>query len=214
VTKINEPGPTLTAAELEAMALATLNAATGAEWVAVSGSLPLGASDEFYARLLDRLRSAGGRVALDTSGPAFQLALQAGPAVVKPNTEELAEAAGRRITTLGDTMDAAERLREQGAGAVLASLGPDGAVLVDAKGAVHGEAPVATPRSAVGAGDALLAGFLSAGGQGPTALAEALAWGAAATSLPGSRMPTPEDIDRACVRLHDVIDRSRILKRS
>jgi 1-phosphofructokinase len=214
VTKINEPGPTLTAAELEAMAFATLDAATGAEWVAVSGSLPLGASDEFYARLLDRLRSAGNRVALDTSGPAFQLALQAGPAVVKPNADELAEAAGRRITTLGDTVDAAERLREKGAGAVLASLGSDGAVLVDARGAVHGEAPVATPRNAVGAGDALLAGFLSAGGQGPTALVEALAWGAAATSLPGSRMPTPEDIDRASVHLHDVIDHSRILKRS
>jgi 1-phosphofructokinase len=214
VTKINEPGPVLSAAELEAVALATVDASSGAEWVAVSGSLPPGAGDEFYAVLLDRLRTAGNRVALDTSGPAFQLALPAGPAVVKPNREELAEASGKRITTLGDTVDAAERLLEKGAGAVLASLGSDGAVLVDGTGAVHGESPVATPRSAVGAGDAMLAGFLWAGGQGPTALAEALAWGAAATSLPGSRMPRPEDIDRASVHLHDVIDHRRTLTRS
>ena len=42
-----------------------------------------------------------------------------------------------------------------------ASLGADGAILVDASGALHGEAPVDTPLSAVGAGDSLLAGFLA-----------------------------------------------------
>jgi len=99
---------------------------------------------------------------------------------------------------------------------VLASLGADGAVLVDASGVVAGDAPVASPRSSVGAGDALLAGFIAAGGAdsstqaetnqhdgvGHTALAEALAWGAAAVSLPGSRMPGPADLRRADVRIH------------
>ena len=160
------------------------------------------------------MRFAGNRVALDTSGVAFQLALTAGPDVAKPNAEELAEATGRKITTVGDAVEAAERLREKGAVAVLASLGSDGAILVDASGATHGEAPVAHPRSAVGAGDALLAGFLAAGGEGPAALAEALAWGAAATGLPGSRMPRPAEINIGAVELHDVIDHTRILKGS
>ncbi|NUP77542.1 MAG: 1-phosphofructokinase, partial [Nonomuraea sp.] len=53
--------------------------------------------------------------------------------------------------------------------------------------------------SSVGAGDAMLAGFLAAGGRGVPALAEALAWGAAAVRLPGSRMPGPADIDRSAV---------------
>ena len=212
VTKINEPGPTLSPAELEALAVATLDTARGAEWVAVSGRLPPGAGDDFYAQLLARLRSAGNQVALDSSGAALQLALAAGPAVVKPNADELAEATGRSVTTLGDALDAAERLRDKGAGAVLASLGADGALLVEATGSYYGEAPVATPRSAVGAGDALLAGFLAGGGRGPGALIEALAWGAAATSLPGSRMPTPDLVDRAAVRLHDAIDHRRVLK--
>ncbi|HUR01530.1 MAG TPA: hexose kinase [Nonomuraea sp.] len=52
----------------------------------------------------------------------------------------------------------------------------------------------------VGAGDAMLAGFLAGGASGEKALVEALAWGAAAVCLPGSRMPGPADIRRDGVR--------------
>jgi 1-phosphofructokinase len=95
---------------------------------------------------------------------------------------------------------------------VLASLGADGAVLVDATGATFGSATVERTRSAVGAGDSMLAGFLAGGGSGSAALAEALAWGAAAASLPGSIMPTPDDLDHGAVTLADRIDPDRPLK--
>jgi 1-phosphofructokinase len=209
VTKINEPGPVLSADEVQSMTAAILEAATGAAWVAASGSLPPGVAGDYYRQLIERLDA---RVALDTSGEAFQLALPAQPDLVKPNSDELAEAVGASITTLGEVIDGAERLREKGARAVLASLGADGAVLVDDGGVAYAEAPVDVPRSAVGAGDALLAGFLAAGGKGLPALVEALAWGAAATRLPGSRMPGPADLDRSSVRVHDHINHSRLLK--
>ena len=212
VTKLNEPGPVLTAAEVEAVTAATVTAAAAAEWVAVSGSLPPGAPVDVYARLVRRLRPGGVRVAVDSSGPPLLAALAAAPDLVKPNRQELAEATGRSIATLGDVLAAAEELRRRGPRTVLASLGADGALLVDRDGACHGEAPVPRPRSAVGAGDALLAGFLAAGGSGPAALTEALAWGAAAASLPGSRMPGPGDLDRAAVRLAARIDPDRLLK--
>src|SRR5262249_16961463 len=77
----------------------------------------------------------------------------------------------------------------------------EGAGLVEEDGVSIGNAAVDRPRSAVGAGDALLAGFLAAGAKGGTALAEALAWGAAAVSLPGSRMPGPDDLQRHRVRI-------------
>ena len=67
-----------------------------------------------------------------------------------------------------------------------------------------GTGSVAEPRSTVGAGDAFLAGFLAAEHAGASrreAFAEALAWGAAAVCLPGSRMPGPDDIDRSVVHL-------------
>jgi 1-phosphofructokinase len=66
-------------------------------------------------------------------------------------------------------------------------------------------------RASSGAGDALLAGFLAAGARGSAALAEGLAWGAAAVSLPASRMPRPEDIRRDNVHIHPRPDPNRSL---
>ncbi|MEU9835752.1 1-phosphofructokinase [Streptosporangium sp. NPDC048047] len=200
VTKINEPGTALSSAELDALAEAVLGEAGSADWVVASGSLPPEVPVDVYARLCRRFARAGILVAVDTSGPALREALEAGPALIKPNREELAEATGRAITTLGDAIEAASALRSRGAGTVLASLGPDGAVLLEGDQVWYGEGPVAEPRSTVGAGDAMLAGFLAAGARGEAALAEALAWATAAVGLPGSRMPGPDDIRRDHVR--------------
>jgi 1-phosphofructokinase len=102
-------------------------------------------------------------------------------------------------------------MREAGAEDVLASLGADGAVLVNTQGTQYGESPVDRGRSAVGAGDAMLAGYLAGGVTGGDALIEALSWGAAAVRLPGSRMPGPGDVDRASVRVHASVDLTRAL---
>lgn len=211
VTKVNEPGPELSPAEVDALMQATVAACQGATWVAASGSLPPGVAPDFYARLIERLAPTAVRVAVDTSGEPLQSALPAGPELIKPNREELAEAAGHAINTLGDAVDAAQVLRCKGARAVLVSLGADGALLVEGDLVVHGEAAVDAPVSTVGAGDSLLAGFLFGGGTGPAALAEGLAWGAAATRLPGSRMPGPADLDQAAVRIHTGVNRFRRL---
>jgi 1-phosphofructokinase len=130
---------------------------------------------------------------------------------VKPNAEELAEAVGRPLATVGDAVKAAEELRGLGARAVLASLGADGQLLVDGSGAWFGSARVDAVRSNVGAGDSSLAGFLIAGGTGPEALASAVAHGAAAVRLPGSVMPTPADLDPAAVTVTADVPVDRVL---
>ncbi|MGC4851453.1 1-phosphofructokinase [Micromonospora sp. DT15] len=202
VTKINEPGPTLRRAEFDEVIKSVLARARGADWVVLCGSVPPGLPADAYAQLCRKLRAADVRVAVDTSGPALREAALAGATVLKPNRDELAEVVGSPLKDLGDVVDAAQCLRAWGAGTVVASLGADGAVLVDAEGIRTGTCPVARPRSTVGAGDALLAGFLAAGAQGAAALAEGLAWGAAAVSLPGSRMPGPADLLRHDVTIH------------
>ena len=57
-TKLNEPGPHLSPAEVEALLEATLAAAEdeGAAWVVGCGSLPPGAPTDLYAGLVTRLR--------------------------------------------------------------------------------------------------------------------------------------------------------------
>jgi 1-phosphofructokinase len=207
-TKFNEPGAPLTADEQSAVfsavkrTLAPEETAFGPPtWLVASGSLPPGAPVTFYADLIREVAGSGVRVVVDTSGPAFEAVLAAGPTLVKPNREELAAATGRRLSTIDDVVEAACLLRDRGARAILASLGADGAVLVDDDGAIHGQTPAVPQLSSVGAGDAMLAGFLAGGGKGANALIEALAWGAAAVLQPGSGMPSPRDIDREAVRL-------------
>lgn len=183
-----------------------------ASWIACCGSLPRGLAPSWYAEVVARAHAGGARIALDTSGRALLEALRERPDVVKPNAEELAEAVGRPLATVGDAVKAAEELREMGARAVLASLGADGQLLVDGSGAWFGSAHVEVVRSNVGAGDSSLAGFLIAGGSGPEALASAVAHGAAAVQLPGSEMPTPDDLDPAAVTVTAEVPMDRALK--
>jgi 1-phosphofructokinase len=199
-TKINEPGPTLSDEEVAGLTDALLRAADGADWAVLSGSLPPGAPADWYATLTVRLHEQGVRVAVDTDGAGLPATFAAAPDLVKPNQRELAQASGAAVHGRADALAAVDLIRAAGARTVLASLGADGALLVDDSGAYHGSAEVSAPRSTVGAGDAMLAGFLAAGGSGVEALANAVAWGAAAVSLPGSRMPGPNDLDRDAVK--------------
>lgn len=211
VTKLNEPGGSLSPRELDMVAEAVFAEAGHASWLVACGSLPPGVPGGFYADLCRSVAEAGVRVGIDTSGPPLLAAVEAGPDLVKPNREELAQAVGYPVDTVADVVDAAQRLRARGAKTVLVSLGADGAVLVDDTGVTTGEAHVPAPRSTVGAGDALLAGFLAGGAQGAEALAEGLAWGAAAVSLPASRMPGPIDLRHDHVRIHPRPDLDRAL---
>jgi 1-phosphofructokinase family hexose kinase len=223
-TKLNEPGPELTPAELDTLVRTVLDCAGPDIWIVGCGSLPRGAGVEFFADLVAPLHARGAHVVVDTSDDALRAVLTPAPGrelpdLVKPNREELTDAVGHPLNTLGDVVDAARVVLARGVGTVLASLGADGAVLVDAAGAAHAEARIDRPRSTVGAGDALLAGFLSRFVPAATpdaaraALATAVAWGAAATSLPGSRMPGPDDVAAVAVTLHDDVELRRSLER-
>ncbi|KOG65277.1 phosphofructokinase [Streptomyces griseoflavus] len=212
LTKINAAGPELSADESRALLEAVRTRSAGADWIACCGSLPRGLAPSWYAELVAQVHQAGARIALDTSGPSLTAALAARPDIVKPNAEELAQAVGRPLRTVGDAVEAARELRKLGAGAVLASLGADGQLLVDADGERFASARVGAVRSNVGAGDASLAGFLAAGGVGVRALASAVAYGAAAVQLPGSAMPAPTDLDLSAVAAGETVPLARELR--
>jgi len=202
VTKLNEPGPSVSAGELESVVGAALDAARPGDWIVLCGSLPQGADEDIYAQMVGRIRDRGVRAAVDTSGPALARVVVAGPDLIKPNAEELAEAVGRPLRTRAEIVEAARELQEAGARRVLVSLGGAGALLVDEVGVEVGTSIAPAPRSTVGAGDSFLAGYLSAEASGgAAALATALAWGAAAVQLPGTQMPGPSDIDPAAAHV-------------
>ena len=215
-TKINEPGPVLQSGETQAL-LATAERCLSEHprWLVGSGSLPPGVDDDLYAGLVRRCRDASVPVAIDASGPALRHAVDAGPSLIKPNLEELEELVNRRLHTLGDVHAAATDLVTHGVTTVVVSLGRHGALLVTATETAHAVASISTPLSTVGAGDALLAGYLYATGSGlaaQDALRTGVAWGAAAVSLPGSRMPTPADVAGIQVSLTNEPDLTLSLK--
>jgi 1-phosphofructokinase len=205
VTKVNEPGPTLSAADAESLVRAAASAEPA--WIVGCGSLPPGAPSSFYASLVEARRGAG-RVAIDASGEPLRAAVEARPDVIKPNVVELEELVGRPLTTLGEIVAAAEALVAGGIGAVLVSLGEHGAIHVDRGGAIHASATVDAVANTVGAGDALLAGYLAAGG-GPDAVPSAVAWASAAVRSPGTRMQNVTQDDRDAVNVTRRIDLGR-----
>lgn len=205
-TKLNLPGAVLGAADARSLIDATVEAASGARWLVLAGSLPPGVDDGFYVEVIRAVRAAHGasapRIAVDTSGPALTAVVaDAHPDLIKPNDEELAALVGVTLDPARDpveaTLDPARELVAHRVGAALVTLGSRGALLVDADGAWSAAAPRIEVRSTVGAGDSSLAGYLLAdlaGAEAAERLRSAVRYGAAAASLPGTQAPAPGDL--------------------
>ena len=200
-TKLNEPGPTLSERELDAVLAAVAARVGAAGWIVAGGSLTPGLDATVYARLAATAAEHGARLAVDTSGPALRESLAYHPDLVKPNAAELAEAVGRDLRTLGDVVAACGELRSLGARSVLCSLGGDGALLVDDGSAWLARGPRVTVVNTVGAGDAMLAGALYAGGVGPDALRTGVAWATAAVATTGTGVPVRDAVHLDSVEL-------------
>jgi 1-phosphofructokinase len=190
-TKLNSPGPAATPSALRDLADALLDLAQRADWIVLAGSLPPGAPVDWYADLVAMLRGRT-KVAVDTSDAPLQALVDrldtAAPHVMKPNSEELASFTGADAATLESdpyaVAVAARSLVDRGVEAVLATLGGHGGVLVTEEGAWHAAAPPTTVVSTVGD----LLGDLNRADPAQR-LALAVAYGSAATALPGTTIP-------------------------
>ncbi|MBG6190776.1 1-phosphofructokinase [Arthrobacter sp. CAN_A212] len=202
-TKVNEPGPHLSRTQLDDLLEMVVTECAGASWLVLAGSLPPGVPSTFYATVIDTVRTRFGDlsplIAIDSSGAPLTDSLATGitPDLLKPNAEELAELSG---VADGEALEAdpalaataATALVGTGVGAVLATLGARGALLVTGTESWQATHPPVAARSTVGAGDSALAGYLLAhtAGQSPEdCLKQAVAHGSAAAALPGSTVP-------------------------
>ncbi len=159
-TDINFPGPATTQADLEL--LAQRIAGIDAECFVLAGSLPPGVEPDIYRHLVTALRYRGKRVVLDASGEPLRHALEAKPHLIKPNIHELGELLGETLADERAVIEAARKLIGQGIEQVVVSMGKDGACFVSADEAIVARPPDVEVRSTVGAGDAMVAGLVSA----------------------------------------------------
>lgn len=167
-TKVNEAPRPLSDSDWKEVVALTISKVkeNNSKWLVVAGALPVDKGTNKFVDLEPlflAMKDLGVRVALDSSGEPLKLYATKGlPSVVKPNAHELAETIGRDLYTVGDVIDAARELCGFGIECVLASLGPDGMVAVTKDRAWKAKTPPVKVINTVGAGDATLAGFLTA----------------------------------------------------
>ena len=160
-TALNGRGPRVGEGELERL-LARLETLGAGDILVLAGAVPAGLPGGVYQRILEGLAGRGVEAVVDAEGELLRRTLGCRPFLIKPNSQELGQLFGRPMRTEGEIRAGAAALQRSGARNVLVSLGGEGALLLDEGGGFH---RMAAPRgrvgSSVGAGDAMVAGFLA-----------------------------------------------------
>ncbi|WP_242919377.1 1-phosphofructokinase family hexose kinase [Pontibacter liquoris] len=170
------------------------------KYVVASGSLPPGVPDDFYLQLALIARRRGFRLVVDTSGEAMLKAAGAGVYLLKPNLGELAALAGKEEISAMEQEKIAREVLEKGKCQVLVvSLGPRGAMMATKEGGITYVVPPTVPqKSAVGAGDSMVAGMvlsLIKGCSMDDVVRYGVAAGTAATMTSGSELCRKDDTE-------------------
>lgn len=193
------PGPELEPQTwTNALDVAVETAANG--YLLASGSLARGVPVDAYARLARALRKRGGRLVLDTHGPALAAALEEGVDVIKPNWRELAALVGARELPDDERRRlAADLVRGGAAKVVIVTLGARGAAVTTADGHTEIAPPKVRVDSPVGGGDAFAGALTLALARGEPverACRRGVAAAAAAVGTPGTAPPRRDDVER------------------
>ncbi|MDO4615726.1 MAG: 1-phosphofructokinase [Lachnospiraceae bacterium] len=160
-TEINGQGPKITEQDIEAL-FAQLDQLEAGDWLVISGSVPNTLPQDMYERIMSRLDGKGIRIVVDATKDLLVKVLKYHPFLVKPNNHELGELYGVELRTQEEVVPYARRLQEAGAQNILISMAGEGAVLISEQGDVlKSPAPKGTVVNSVGAGDSMVAGFLT-----------------------------------------------------
>ena len=161
-TEINAAGPEITPDAAEELLSKLDHLLRKDDLLVLAGSLPPGLPTDFYQTILRRLRKRNILSVVDTSDSAFLDTLTERPFLIKPNESELGALFNKELETKEEIISCAGNLRTRGAHNVLVSRAEKGALLLAQDGGVYeiGAAPGKAVNS-VGAGDAMVAGFIA-----------------------------------------------------
>lgn len=160
-TDINFPGLEPSLEQLHDFETALRKLIKPGRWFVLAGSLPRGVSIDYFEELISVIKRGKALVAVDTSGDALKAAINQGVDLIKPNEHELAEILGKPLDGFPAKVKAALKLQREKVGRVILSLGSEGALFITPEKALMASAPPVKVVSTVGAGDALLSGYLA-----------------------------------------------------
>ena len=157
-TAVNGRGPALEEADM-AKLLELLHEVRAEDAVVLSGwaqSVP------FYVSILQQVVATGCMTVLDCTGESLWQCLGCRPFLIKPNLTELGALFGVEDLDENEGVELARPLQHEGARNVLVSMGRKGAFLLTEEQELYfANACIGQVRNTVGAGDSLVAGFLT-----------------------------------------------------
>ena len=164
-TEINEWGPEVEEHELAILRDKLAYLSRGAEFIVFSGSLPRGVDDDFYLEAIRDANRRGVPTVLDSEGEPLRRGIEGEPHLVSPNVREAEQLVGHEFSSDEDLVAALDEIAGLGAHNVIitAETGCHALFREDrSEVRLQAVAPHLEPISKVGAGDALLAGFIAA----------------------------------------------------
>ena len=160
-TEINGQGPDISDVKVDEL-LNKLDTLKEGDALVLAGSIPATMSDDIYQTILKMLQGKGILTIVDATSSLLMNVLEYHPFLIKPNHHELGEIYDVELTSRKEVVPYAKKLQESGARNVLVSMGGKGAVLVSEDGNVYdAPAPEGVLKNSVGAGDSMVAGFLT-----------------------------------------------------
>jgi 1-phosphofructokinase family hexose kinase len=164
-TEINERGPAVSSRELELFREKLLYLAQGASICVFAGSLPRGVDSDVYASLIREVRRLGVVTMIDTEGEPLRLSMRAEPDLVSPNELEAEELVGHEFNDDEDRVQAVVEMTRLGARESIMTVADGCYARIEDNGTAGLYRVTVAPqdvRSAVGSGDAFLAGYVAA----------------------------------------------------
>ncbi len=160
-TEINGLGPVIPRQKLECL-MTMIKGLEAGDYLVLAGSIPNSVPDSIYKEMIKLVAGKGVEVIVDATGALLRQVLPYKPFLIKPNNHELGELFGVTLEERADVIPYARKLQEAGARNVLVSMAGKGAVLLAEDGQVlEMDAPKGRFVNGVGAGDSMVAGFLT-----------------------------------------------------
>ena len=160
-TEINGLGPDIPKEKLQELLIQLQHLKDGDSLV-LAGSLPASLPPHMYQIIMEILKDKNVNIVVDATKELLMNSLSYRPFLIKPNKQELEEIFDMEIHSKEDAIRYARHLQRLGARNVIVSLSNHGAILVSEEGeSFEADVPPGKLINAVGAGDSMIAGFLT-----------------------------------------------------
>ena len=180
-TEINGGGPHISDEKLGEL-FDKLSELKEGDILVLAGSIPSTLKEDLYEKIMEHVKGNNVKIVVDATKNLLLNVLKYNPFLIKPNNHELEEIFNVRLENVEEIAVYGRELQKMGARNVLVSMGKDGALLITENNEVLiSNVPKGSVINSVGAGDSMVAGFIS-GYINSNSYEEALKLGAASGS--------------------------------